>query len=254
MPVVEVENLTKRYGQIIGINGVTFSVEKGEVVGLLGPNGAGKSTTMRILTCFMPATSGDARVAGYDVFSQSLEVRKRVGYLPESVPLYPEMRVIEFLNYRATLRGLGRKERRERVAEALERTHIKEVAGRITGQLSKGYRQRVGLADALVNDPPILILDEPTVGLDPNQVRLVREMIRELGKRRTVLLSTHILSEVEMICPRVIVISDGRIVADDRTENLERRLGPSLEDVFVKLTKTADVVGHGSPAPRSAAQ
>jgi len=228
MPVVEVENLTKRYGQIVGIDGVTFSVEKGEVVGLLGPNGAGKSTTMRILTCFMPATSGDARVAGFDVFSQSLEVRKRVGYLPESVPLYPEMRVIEYLNYRATLKGLGRKERRIRIPEALERTHIKEVATRITGQLSKGYRQRVGLADALLHNPEVLIFDEPTVGLDPNQIRETRGLIRGLGQDHTVILSTHILPEVEATCSRVLIMNAGVLVPQEVIDRYLRRSGLRL--------------------------
>jgi len=199
---------------------------------------------MRILTAFTPATAGKVRVAGFDPFWESMQVRRRVGYLAESVPLYREMRVSEYLFHRARLKRVPACERKRRVGEVLERCGIREVAGRVIGQLSRGYRQRVGLADALVNDPPILVLDEPTVGLDPNQVRLVREMIRDLGRRRTVLLSTHILSEVEMICPRVIIISGGRIVAEDDTADLTRRLGPSLEDVFVRLTKTADVVGH----------
>ncbi|HPD14918.1 MAG TPA: ABC transporter ATP-binding protein [Planctomycetota bacterium] len=242
--MIEVEHLTKRYGKIVAVDDVSFRVEEGEVVGFLGPNGAGKSTVMRILTSFTPATSGQVRVAGFDPFWESMQVREGVGYLPENVPLYREMRVSEYLFHRARLKGVAACERKRRIGEVLDRCGIAEVAGRVIGQLSKGYRQRVGLADALVNDPPILILDEPTVGLDPNQVRLVREMIRDLGQRRTVLLSTHILSEVEMICPRVIIISGGRIVAEDTTANLKGRLGGTLEDVFVQLTKTADVVGH----------
>ena len=247
--MIEVEHLTKRYGNIVAVDDISFGIEKGEVVGFLGPNGAGKTTVMRILTAFIPATSGKARVAGFDPFWESLNVRRNVGYLPENVPLYREMRVSEYLFHRARLKDVPACERKLRVGEVIERCGIREVAHRVIGHLSKGYRQRVGLADALVNDPPILILDEPTVGLDPNQVRLVREMIRDLGQRRTVLLSTHILSEVEMICPRVIIISGGRIVAQDRAENLTRDLGvPTLEDVFVQLTKTADVVGHQEPA------
>ncbi len=251
--MIEVEHLTKRFGKIVAVDDVSFRVEEGEVVGFLGPNGAGKSTVMRILTAFTPATSGMVRVAGFDPFWESLQVRQRVGYLPENVPLYRDMRVSEYLFHRARLKGVPACEQKRRIGEVLDRCGIAEVAGRVIGQLSKGYRQRVGLADALVNDPPILILDEPTVGLDPNQVRLVREMIKELGKRRTVRRSAHILSEVEMICPRVLIISGGRIVAEDKTENLKSRLGPALEDVFVKLTRTEDVVGH-EVAPEEAAR
>jgi ABC-2 type transport system ATP-binding protein len=242
--LIEAKNLTKRFGKIVAVDDVSFHVDQGEVVGFLGPNGAGKSTVMRILTAFTPATSGRVRVAGFDPFWESMQVRQRVGYLPENVPLYREMRVGEYLFHRARLKDVPACERKRRIGEVLDRCGIVEVAHRVIGQLSKGYRQRVGLADALVNDPPILILDEPTVGLDPNQVRLVREMIKDLGQRRTVLLSTHILSEVEMICPRVLIISNGRIVAQDTTEKLKARLGPALEDVFTKLTTTADVVGH----------
>jgi len=242
--LIEVEHLTKRFGKIVAVDDVSFRVDEGEVVGFLGPNGAGKSTVMRILTAFTPATAGKVRVAGFDPFWESMQVRQRVGYLCENVPLYREMRVTEYLFHRSRLKGVAACERKRRIGEVLDRCGINEVAGRVIGQLSKGYRQRVGLADALVNDPPILILDEPTVGLDPNQVRLVREMIKDLGRRRTVLLSTHILSEVEMICPRVLIISGGRIVAEDKTENLKSRMGASLEDVFVRLTRTEDVVGH----------
>ncbi|MFP4057600.1 MAG: ABC transporter ATP-binding protein [Candidatus Brocadiia bacterium] len=222
--MIEVEHLTKRFGRLLAVDDISFAVGQGEVVGFLGPNGAGKTTVMRILTAFMPPTSGSVRVAGFDPFWDSVQVRRRVGYLAENVPLYPEMRVGEFLFFRARLKGVPACERRRRVGEVVDRCGIGEVRRRLIGHLSRGYHQRVGLADALLGDPPILILDEPTVGLDPNQVRLVREMIRELGQRRTVLLSTHILSEVELICPRVIVISGGRIVAQGRTEELTRGL------------------------------
>ena len=222
--MIEVEHLVKRFGDVVAVDDVSFSIGEGEVVGFLGPNGAGKTTTMRILTSFLPASSGTVRVAGFDPFWESLQARLRIGYLPESVPLRREMRVTEYLFHRARLKRVPACLRKRRVAEVLERCGVRQVADRIIGQLSKGYRQRVGLADALVSDPPILILDEPTEGLDPNQVRVVREMLRELGERRTVLLSTHILSEVEQTCPRVIIISDGRIVEQGRTEELTRAL------------------------------
>ncbi len=222
--MIEVEHLVKRFGDVVAVDDVSFSIGEGEVVGFLGPNGAGKTTTMRILTSFLPASSGRVRVAGFDPFWESLQARLRIGYLPESVPLRREMRVTEYLFHRARLKRVPACLRKRRVAEVLERCGVREVAERVIGQPSKGYRQRVGLADALVSDPPILILDEPTEGLDPNQVRVVREMVRELGERRTVLLSTHILSEVEQICPRVIIISDGRIVEQGRTEELTRAL------------------------------
>ena len=222
--MIEVDHLTKRFGNLVAVDDISFAVDAGEVVGFLGPNGAGKTTVMRILTSFLPASSGRVRVGGHDPFWESLRVRRSVGYLPENVPLYREMRVVEYLFHRARLKRVPACLRKRRVAAVLEQCGIAEVSRRVMGQLSKGYRQRVGLADALVNDPPILILDEPTVGLDPNQVRLVREMIRSLGRKRTVLLSTHILSEVEMVCPRVIIISGGRIVAQDRTDSLTRAL------------------------------
>ncbi len=212
--MIEVRNLTKIYPGAVAIDDVSFTVSKGEIVGFLGPNGAGKSTTMRILTGFIPPTSGTATVAGFDVLRQSLEVRRRVGYLPESNPLYPEMRVEEYLIFRATIRGVSRARRPAAVESALERCGILDVRERIIGHLSKGYRQRVGLADAIVHDPEIVILDEPTIGLDPNQVRHVRKVIRDLGKERTVILSTHILSEVEKMCSRVLIINRGRLIAD----------------------------------------
>jgi ABC-2 type transport system ATP-binding protein len=244
--VIEFDHVTKRFGSVLAVDDLSFRVGEGEIVGFLGPNGAGKTTVMRMLTAFMPPTSGRIRVAGFDPFWQSLQVRLRVGYLPENVPLYPEMRVSEYLFHRARLKRVPACERKRRVGDVLDMCGIATVASRLIGQLSKGYRQRVGLADALVNDPPILILDEPTVGLDPNQVRQVREMIRGFGRRRTVMLSTHILSEVEMICPRVLIISEGRIVGQGSTSELIREAGKeTLEDVFTSLTQSADTPAEG---------
>ncbi len=220
MPMIKVENLTKRYAGFTAINDLSFEVEKGEIVGFLGPNGAGKSTTMRILSSYMPATSGRASIAGFDVFAQSLQARQHLGYMPENVPLYTEMRVTEYLNYRAALKEITGRRQRERVGDVKELCNLKEMENRIIGTLSKGYRQRVGLADALLHSPDLLILDEPTIGLDPNQIRQVRELIRNLGRHHTILLSTHILSEVEMTCSRVVIINKGKIEAADTPENL----------------------------------
>lgn len=218
--MISVENLSKRFGSVVAVDEVSFQVEKDEVVGFLGPNGAGKTTTMRILACFIPATSGTAKVAGYDVFAESLKARRELGYMPENVPAYNDMRVQEYLSYRGKLKGLRRRDRRRRLGEVMERCWIGDVSRKLIGQLSKGYRQRVGLAEALIHDPKILILDEPTLGLDPNQIRETRALIRELGEDHTILLSTHILPEAEMVCGRVIIISRGRIVAMDTPENL----------------------------------
>ncbi len=218
--MINVASLSKRFGSVVAVDDVSFHVEKGEVVGFLGPNGAGKTTTMRILVCFIPASSGTARVAGYDVFTESLRVRRQLGYMPENVPAYNDMRVQEYLNYRGKLKGLRRRERRRRLGEVMERCWITDVGRTLIGQLSKGYCQRVGLAEALIHDPQILILDEPTIGLDPNQIREVRALIRELGQDHTILLSTHILPEAEMVCGRVIIINHGRIVAMDTPERL----------------------------------
>jgi ABC-2 type transport system ATP-binding protein len=223
-PMIKVENLTKRYAGIVALNGVSFEVNRGEIVGFLGPNGAGKSTTMRILTGFIPATSGRVSVAGFDVFEDSLEVRRRIGYMPENNPLYVDMRVGEYLRFRARIKGLPRSERHDRIQEVLKMTGLEDVRHRIIGHLSKGYRQRVGLADALLAEPDLLILDEPTIGLDPVQIRQVRELIKELGRSHTILLSSHILPEVEMTCQRVIIIHRGRILASDTPANLVRRL------------------------------
>jgi len=209
--MIQVDNLTKYFGPVLAVDRVTFAVDKGEIVGFLGLNGAGKTTTMRILTSYLPATSGVAKVAGFDVMTESLDVRRNIGYLPESVPLYPEMRVEEYIIFRAKLKGVPRPERVRRVDYCLDRCRLKEVRRRLIGTLSKGYRQRVGLADAMVHDPAILILDEPTSGLDPMQIRETLALIKELGDNHTVLLSTHILPEVEAICERVIIIANGRI-------------------------------------------
>lgn len=224
VPMIEVRDLTKKYPGRTAVNGISFSVGRGEVVGFLGPNGAGKSTTMRILSGFMPATSGTARIAGFDVFHQPDEVRRRIGYMPENNPLHLDMRVREYLKFRARLKGLGWSKSRSRVDTVLRQCGLFDVQHRIIGQLSKGYRQRVGLADALVHEPDLVILDEPTIGLDPHQIRSVRALIKELGQQHTVLISTHILSEVEMTCSRVLILNRGEIIASDATADLEKRV------------------------------
>jgi ABC-2 type transport system ATP-binding protein len=218
--MIKVENLTKRYAGEPAIQDLSFEVAQGEIMGFLGPNGAGKTTTMRILASFMPPTSGRASIAGFDVFKQSLQARAHLGYMPENVPLYSDMRVTEYLDYRAALKGVPHRRATERVGDVKELCGLKEVEKKLIGALSKGYRQRVGLADALLHEPDLLILDEPTIGLDPNQIRQVRELIKNLGKQHTILLSTHILPEVEMTCSRVIIIHKGRIEACDTPENL----------------------------------
>jgi ABC-2 type transport system ATP-binding protein len=218
--VIEVQHLTKRYGDRTAVNDLSFSVARGEVVGFLGPNGAGKSTTLRMLTGFLEPSAGEVRIAGFDARTQPLQVKRSIGYMPEAVPLYLEMRVVEYLRYRAELKGVARKEIARNVDRALELASVADVKTRIIGQLSKGYRQRVGIADALVSDPPLLILDEPTAGLDPNQIRQVRDLIRGLSSEKTVLLSTHILPEVEAICGRVIILDKGRLVSTGRPEEL----------------------------------
>ena len=218
--MIKVENLTKRYAGHTAIQDLSFEVGKGEIVGFLGPNGAGKSTTMRILSSFMPPTSGRASIAGFDIFDQSLQARAHLGYMPENVPLYGDMRVTEYLDYRAALKGVPHRRIAERVGDVKELCGLKDVERKLIGALSKGYRQRVGLADALVHEPDLLILDEPTSGLDPNQIRQVRDLIKNLGKQHTILLSTHILPEVEMTCSRVIIINKGRIEASDTPANL----------------------------------
>ncbi|MGE0479078.1 MAG: ABC transporter ATP-binding protein [Phycisphaerae bacterium] len=223
--MIEVRNLSKHFGARAAVDNISFTVGEGEIVGFLGPNGAGKTTTLRILTCYHPATSGSASVAGCDVFTQSMEVRRQVGYLPESVPLYPEMRVREYLTFRGKLRGLDREQRNAAIRRVSERCWLGEFLDRPIGQLSKGMRQRVGLADALLHNPRVLVLDEPTVGLDPAQIRETRSLIRELAKEHTVMLSSHILPEVEATCRRIIVIHRGRIVASGTTDELRQRIG-----------------------------
>jgi len=220
--MIDVQNLTKTYGPRLAIDNLTFHANKGEILGFLGPNGAGKTTTMRILTGYMPPTSGTARIAGYDVIDDSLEVRKRVGYLPETVPLYPDMTVLDYLIFMGKLRHVPNVE--ERAWEVLERVGMAERAGSFIGSLSKGMRQRVGLAQAIIHKPEVLILDEPTIGLDPTQVVEVRELVKEIGKEHTVLLSTHILAEAQQLCDRVLIINQGKIVAEDTPEALQLRL------------------------------
>ena len=226
--MISVQGLTKSYGSTDAVRDLSFSVGRGEIVGFLGPNGAGKSTTMKILCGYLPADSGEVEVAGFDVFSQSLQARSRIGYLPENVPLYPEMRVGEYLGYRAALKGVRGRRVPEKVQDAMDLCGLGAVRRQIIGTLSKGYRQRVGLADAMVNEPDILILDEPTIGLDPNQIREVRELIKGLAVRHTVLLSSHILSEVEMTCSRLLIINKGRIVATGTPSELRERSGLPL--------------------------
>ncbi|NRB73992.1 MAG: ATP-binding cassette domain-containing protein [Verrucomicrobiales bacterium] len=222
--MIEVKDLTKRYAGRTAVDAISFEVEKGEVVGFLGPNGAGKSTTIRMLTCFLSASEGTAKVGGYDIYDDSIKVRQHIGYMPENVPLYPDMRVSEYLNFRAKIKGLRYREAKRAVSEAMDICSLAEVERKMVATLSKGYKQRVGLADALVNKPDLLILDEPTNGLDPNQIRQARELIKRLGDRHTILISTHILSEVEVTCGRVIIIDRGKIKASDSPQNLIRRL------------------------------
>lgn len=237
--MIQVENLTKYFGPVLAVDRVSFEVDKGQVVGFLGLNGAGKTTTMRILTSYLPATSGRARVAGYDVMTQSMEVRRSIGFLPESVPLYGEMRVEEYLTYRAKLKEVPRKERRQRVEHSLERCRIREVRRRLVGTLSRGYRQRVGLADAMIHDPPILILDEPTAGLDPMQIQETLSLIKQMGETHTILFSTHILAEVEAVCERVIIIKRGRIDLSRRLADIEVEAG-----LVVEVRGPAEQIGN----------
>ena len=221
--MIEVDRLTKRYGNLKAVDEVSFQVEKGEILGFLGPNGAGKTTTMRILTCFLPATDGTARVAGYDVFEDAMEVKRRIGYLPEHPPLYDEMTVDSYLQFVARIKGVAPEDRKRRLQEVKEKVRIGGYGKKLIKHLSKGFKQRVGLAQALIHDPEVLILDEPTVGLDPNQIKEVRELIKSLSGNHTIILSTHILPEVSMTCQRVVIISDGKIVAVDTPENLTRQ-------------------------------
>ena len=222
--MIEVEHLSKSYGPREAIKKLSFQIGKGEVVGFLGPNGAGKSTTMNILSCIMPASSGTAKICGFDIFEQALEIRKLIGYLPETPPLYTDMIVYDFLAFAARLRNIPSKKTQSAVEQVIERCSLKEVSGRIIGRLSKGYQQRVGIAQALVHDPDILILDEPTIGLDPIQIIEIRKLIQELASSHTIILSSHILPEITQICKRVIIISDGQIAAVDSLDALTMRL------------------------------
>ncbi len=222
--MIKVEGLTKRYARTVAVDNISFEVEKGQIVGFLGPNGAGKTTTMRVLTCFLPPTAGTATVAGFDVLEQPLEVKRRIGYLPETPPLYPEMEVIEYLTFVGNLKGISRSDLGRRVDEVIGRCAIGDVRSKLIGKLSKGYRQRVGLAQAILHNPDVLILDEPTSGLDPKQIIETRELIHSLAGDHTIILSTHILTEVEQSCERVIIISQGKLVATDSVANLTNRL------------------------------
>jgi ABC-2 type transport system ATP-binding protein len=235
--MIEVEALSKDYGTVLAVRDVSFQVGRGEVVGFLGPNGAGKSTTLRIIAGYLGATSGKVRVAGHDVWSEPLKARQALGYMPEAAPLYPELRVREYLVFRASIKGVPRRERARAVERALELASIRDVAETLILHLSKGYRQRVGLADALVANPPLLVLDEPTAGLDPNQIREVRKLIRELGRDHTILLSTHILPEVETTCDRAVVIHRGRVVAEGSIEELKRRPGSRRAHLLVRASE-----------------
>jgi ABC-2 type transport system ATP-binding protein len=240
--MIEVQHLTKRYGPVTAVDDVSFRVEKGQILGFLGPNGAGKTTTMRVLTGYMPATEGKAVVAGYDVFEQPLEAKSRTGYLPETPPLYPDMTVREYLNFVARLKlgAAGRAERTQRVDTVMRRTRIDDMANRHCAKLSKGYRQRVGLAQALIHDPEVLILDEPTAGLDPKQIIETRDLIRSLGGDHTIVLSTHILPEVAQTCQRVVIINRGRVVAEDTPDNLTQQL-KGAATLYVQVAGNGEV-------------
>ena len=232
--MIEVQHLTKRYGRVTAVDDVSFRVEPGEILGFLGPNGAGKTTTMRILTGYMPASEGRATVAGYDVFTHPLEAKRRTGYLPETPPLYPDMTVREYLDFVARIKGVPSNERKSRVDGVMQRTHVADMASRHCGKLSKGYRQRVGLAQAIIHNPEVLILDEPTAGLDPKQIIETRQLIRGLAGDHTIVLSTHILPEVSQTCQRVVIINKGRVVAVDTPENLSARMRGS-ETLYVQV-------------------
>ena len=232
--MIEVQHLTKRYGRVTAVDDVSFRVEPGEILGFLGPNGAGKTTTMRILTGYMPATEGRATVAGYDIFDKPLDAKRRTGYLPETPPLYPDMTVREYLDFVARLKGVPSKEKRDRVTTVMQRAHVADMADRHCAKLSKGYKQRVGLAQALIHNPEVLILDEPTAGLDPKQIIETRQLIRGLAGDHTVVISTHILPEVSQTCQRVVIINKGRVVAVDTPDNLTARLR-GAETMFVQV-------------------
>jgi ABC-2 type transport system ATP-binding protein len=236
--MIKVDGLSKRYARHVAVNNISFEVEKGQIVGFLGPNGAGKTTTMRVLTCFLPPTSGTANVAGYDVLQSPIEVKRRIVYLPETPPLYPDMEVVDYLEFVGRLKGIPRSDLKRRVNESMERCAVADVRTKLISKLSKGYRQRVGLAQAIIHNPDVLVLDEPTSGLDPKQIHETRSLIRSLAGDHTIILSTHILPEVEQICERVIIISKGRIAATDTVENLTNRLR-GAESVAVEVEPPA---------------
>jgi len=246
--MIEVQNLSKKYADLVAVNDLSFSVEKGQILGLLGPNGAGKSTTMKILTGFIPATSGEVKVAGYNVFDDPIEVKRRVGYLPEDPPLYVDMRVQEYLEYVASIKQLPKEKLKERLDFVLNHCGLEDVKKRVIGVLSKGYRQRVGIAQALIHDPEVVILDEPTVGLDPVQIVEIRNLIRSLAKSHTVILSTHILPEVVMTCDRAVLINKGQILANDTLENLTQGSGESLEQAYLRIV-SGDIAHAASTLP-----
>jgi ABC-2 type transport system ATP-binding protein len=232
--MLEVRNLTKRYGDITAVRDISFTAAQGQILGFLGPNGAGKTTTMRILTGFLPATSGTAKVAGFDVFSESAEVRRRIGYLPESPPLYTEMTAEAYLRFVARIKGMARNTIEDAIDRVIQTCGLESVRRRLLGQLSKGFRQRAGLAQALIHDPPVLVLDEPTIGLDPIQIREIRALIQKLAGERTIILSTHILPEVSQICEKVVIINEGQIVLEEDMATLKSS-GGTLEDVFLRV-------------------
>ncbi len=245
--MIEVQHLTKQYGRVTAVNDISFRVERGEILGFLGPNGAGKTTTMRILTGYMPATDGKAVVAGFDVFDQPIEAKRRTGYLPETPPLYPDMTVKEYLDFVAKIKGVPPDGRRDRIRQVMERVRIAEMADRMCSKLSKGYRQRVGLAQAIIHNPDVLILDEPTAGLDPKQIIETRNLIKELAGDHTIVLSTHILPEVSQTCERVVIINKGRVVAEDTPQNLTARLRGS-ETLYVQVDAERHRCGGCAPA------
>ena len=262
--MIEARDLTKHYGTVTALKNATFEVNRGEVVGFLGPNGAGKTTTMKILTCFIAPSAGTARVAGADIFEDPIAVREAIGYLPESTPLYTEMLVLEYLEFAGKMRGLTGEGLRARLRKVVEETSLGDVIGKSIGELSKGFRQRVGLAQALIHEPPVLILDEPMSGLDPNQAAEIRELIREIGRERTIILSTHNLAEVQVTCGRVLIISQGQLVADDTPEELAARAGKprfiatvqrngqsptDISDVFSKIGEAQSVKERDGSAP-----
>ena len=246
--MIKVEGLTKRYPRTVAVDDISFEVEKGQIVGFLGPNGAGKTTTMRVLTCFLPPSSGKASIAGFDVLEHPMEVKRRIGYLPETPPVYPEMEVIEYLRFTGRLKGIPSADLARRIDDVVGRCAIGDVRTRLIGKLSKGFRQRVGLAQAIIHNPPVLILDEPTSGLDPKQIIEIRELLKQLSGDHTIILSTHILTEVEQSCERVIIISQGKLVAIDSVANLTNRLRGS-ESVALEVESA-----NGTPNPSDVQQ